>query len=248
MSQPQPPVLTVGYVPGVTPGKWIGRWRERHPSLPLEAAEYDDGALTAALRNGSLDIAFVRLPVDRNALSVIPLYEELAVAAMSKENELSLLDEVPLAELAGETLLDIDECGGTRMALEVAASGAGVVILPMSVARHYNRRDVVARVVPDAPATTIAVAWVADNTTDEIEEFIGIVRGRTANSSRQPSALKDTERKQTGKPGTKGAASKAATPKAAGRGGGKKAPRSEPGRKSGGAKGTGSSGRGRRGR
>lgn len=202
MPEFQPSALNIGFVPGVTPGKWVGRWRERNPDLPIEATEYDDGALASALRDGSVDIAFVRLPVDRDALSVIPLYEELAVVVVSKENELSLLDEVPLPELDDEKVLDVQECGGARMAVEVVASGAGVVVLPMSVARHYNRRDVVARVVPDAPPTTIAVAWIADNTTDEIEEFVGIVRGRTARSSRQPSAQKETsgEPKKTAKP------------------------------------------------
>ena len=202
MPESQPSALNIGFVAGVTPGKWVGRWRERNPDLPIETTEYDDGTLASALRDGSVDIAFVRLPVDRDALSVIPLYEELAVVVVSKENELSLLDEVPLSELAAENVLDVQECGGARMAIEIVASGAGVVVLPMSVARHYNRRDVVAPVAPDAPPTTIAVAWIADNTTDEIEEFIGIVRGRTARSSRQPSAQKEASRepKKTAKP------------------------------------------------
>ncbi|NJC24247.1 DNA-binding transcriptional LysR family regulator [Arthrobacter pigmenti] len=200
MPPTQLPALHIGFVPGVTPGKWVGRWRERNPDHPIEATEYDDdGALAAALRDGSVDIAFVRLPIDRDALSVIPLYEELAVVVVSKEHELSLLDEVPLPELDDEKLLDVQECGGPRLAVEVVASGAGVVVLPMSVARHYSRRDVVARVVPDAPTTTIAVSWIADNTTDEIEEFIGIVRGRTARSSRQPSAQQDAPKKKPAK-------------------------------------------------
>lgn len=202
MPESQLSALRIGFVPGVTPGKWLGRWRERNPAQPIEATEYDDGALASALRSGSVDIAFVRLPVDRDALSVIPLYEELAVAVVSKENELSLLDEIPLSELTSENVLDVQECGGARMSIEIVASGSGIVVLPMSVARHYNRRDVVAPLVPDAPPTTIAVAWVADNTTDEIEEFIGIVRGRTARSSRQPSAQKEAskEPKKKAKP------------------------------------------------
>ncbi|WP_323959909.1 LysR family transcriptional regulator substrate-binding protein [Arthrobacter sp. JZ12] len=242
MSQPQPPVLRIGFVPGVTPGKWLGRWRERHPLLPLEAAEYDDDALAIALRNGSVDIAFVRLPIDRDALSVIPLYEELAVVAVSKEHELSLLDEVPLADLAAENVLNVDECGGARMALEVAASGAGVVVLPMAVARHYNRRDVVARVVPEAPVTTVAVAWVADNTTDDIEEFIGIVRGRTARSSRQPSAQQSTAQKGTAQ---KGVGQKSTGQKNARQKDGAKKAR-EAGRNPSRSKGSGRSNRGRR--
>ena len=62
--------------------------------------------------------------------------------------------------------------------------GAGVMIVPLSVARTHSRRDLIHRPVTDAEPTTIALAWLMDNPNELIEEFIGIVRGRTANSSR----------------------------------------------------------------
>ncbi|MHA7282502.1 LysR substrate-binding domain-containing protein [Arthrobacter sp. TMS2-4] len=204
MPADQPRTLSVGFVPGVTPGKWVARWRERHPGVNLELHQHDD-ALTALLE-ASDDVVFVRLPVERAGIHLIPLYEEQPVAVMSRDNELSLYDDVPLGELEGESLLDIDECGGPKAAVEVAASGAGVVVLPMSLARLYARKDAVHRPVPGLPATTIGIAWRVEDESDDVEEFIGIVRGRTAQSSRQPSQREAPKRTASQKAAAKKAA------------------------------------------
>jgi hypothetical protein len=58
------------------------------------------------------------------------------------------------------------------------------MVVPLSVARTHSRRDLIHRPVTDAEPTKIALAWLVDNPNELIEEFIGIVRGRTANSSR----------------------------------------------------------------
>jgi hypothetical protein len=212
MPADQPRTLSVGFVPGVTPGKWVARWRERHPDVPLELHQHDDDAL-AALRGGTDDVAFVRLPVDRAGLHLIPLYEEQPVVVMSRENELSLHDDVPLEELDAETQLDLVACGGPRSAVEVAASGAAVVVLPMSLARLYARKDAVHRPVPGRPTTTIGIAWRVEDESADVEEFIGIVRGRTAQSSRQPSGREAPKRTAAQKAAAKKAASGSASPK-----------------------------------
>jgi hypothetical protein len=183
-----PRVLRIAYVAGVTPGKWIRRWEERVQHVPLEAFMSDDGAQVRVLRDGSADLSFVRLPVEREGLSVIPLYEEQPVVVAPKGHEISVFEEVALADLAEEAFLDVAALGGPEAALQVVATGAGLAILPMSVARHFNVKDTVARRLTGAPTTEIAVAWPTDSTDEVIEEFIGIVRGRTAQSSRQPSA------------------------------------------------------------
>lgn len=246
MSEPQPSVLTVGFVPGVTPGKWVSRWRERHPTKPLETVEYEAASQELALRDGTVDLGFVRLPVDRDGLSVIPLYEEQPVVVAAKDHELSLFDEVPFAELAAENLLDVSANGGEKAAIELAATGAGVVIVPMSIARLYARRDAVYRPVLDVPATTIAVAWLADNTSEDIEEFIGIVRGRTAQSSRQPSAKEPAKKEKKALKAVGKKQPAAGSPKSGQKTGGAK--RSSPGSKKQTQRGRkpGASGRGRR--
>jgi hypothetical protein len=55
------------------------------------------------------------------------------------------------------------------------------------------------RPVTDAPVTEIALAWLTDRTTPDVDEFIGIVRGRTAASSRgnQQHPAQPTRRKKS---------------------------------------------------
>jgi DNA-binding transcriptional LysR family regulator len=204
-----PRVLRIAYVAGVTPGKWIRRWEERMPDIPLEAFMVDDEAQLGSLRDGKADMGFVRLPVEREGLSVIPLYEEQPVVVAPKGHEISVFEEVALADLEQESFLDAAALGGPETALQVVASGAGLVILPMSVARHFNVKDTVARRLTGADGTEIALAWPTDATDEVLEEFIGIVRGRTAQSSRQPSAQPEKVKKEP-KPDRRGTGAKKA--------------------------------------
>ena len=204
-----PRALRIAYVAGVTPGKWIRRWEERMPDVPLQAFMSDDGAQLQVLRDGSADLSFVRLPVEREGFNVIPLYEEQPVVVAPKGHEISVFEEVALADLEQEAFLDVSALGGPETALQVVASGAGLAILPMSVARHLNVKDTVSRRLTGAPGTEIARVWPADSTDEVIEEFIGIVRGRTAQSSRQPSA-QPVKTKKEPKPDRRGTGAKKA--------------------------------------
>ncbi|GAA3697216.1 LysR substrate-binding domain-containing protein [Arthrobacter ginkgonis] len=191
--------LKIAFVPGVTPGKWLDRWRDRYPERPLEASVYEGEDPLGLIASGDADMVFVRFPDGASpanaATHVIPLYEELPVVCAPKEHDVELYDDaVPLADLADASFLDLAdyaEAGGAKMALEVVGAGAGLLVVPMSVARLYQRKDVVYRVLEGAPSTRIGLAWARPQGDDpenpEIEEFIGIVRGRAANSSRQPS-------------------------------------------------------------
>ena len=210
----EPRTLRIAYVAGVTPGKWLRRWEERMPDIPLHAFMHDGGAHVDAVRGGSADMAFVRLPIDREGLSVIPLYEEQAVVVAPKGHEISVFEEVALADLDQESFLDVPALGGPEAALQVVAAGAGLAVLPMSVARHFNVKDTVARRLTDAPGTGIALVWPTESTDEVIEEFIGIVRGRTAQSSRQPSA-QPVKAKKDPKPDRRGGGPKKPAPKVA---------------------------------
>ncbi len=134
----------------------------------------------AALDDGSVDVALMRTPVELPHLSAITLYEEQPFVVAPKDHAFEEADSVTLADLKGETLLDSEWAA----AVELVAANVGVAIMPQSVSRALSRRDVITRPVTDAPTTEIALVWVTARTTPLVEEFIGIVRGRTANSSR----------------------------------------------------------------
>ncbi|MBO1268003.1 LysR family transcriptional regulator substrate-binding protein [Arthrobacter cavernae] len=199
--------LSIAYVAGVTPGKWIRRWAERMPGVPLHAFMSDAGEQLSVLAEGSAELSFVRLPIEREGLNVIPLYEEQPAVVAPKGHEISVFEEVELADLSEENFLDVEEMGGPEMALQVVASGAGLAIMPMSVARHFNNKQTVVRRLNGAPGTQIALAWPSGTDSPVIEEFIGIVRGRTAQSSRQPSAQQEKPKKAP-KPDRRGGGAK----------------------------------------
>lgn len=200
-----PARLRVAFVPGVTPDKWARIWAERMPRVRLDLSPVEEAQQTAVLYDGSADMCFVRLPVDQEGLHVIPLYSEVPVVVAPKEHFVEAADEVTVTDLADEHLLqDPDQVpewrdvatevrDGTRVevppitvkqAIETVAAGVGIVIVPMSVARLHHRKDVVHRPVTDVAESRIGLAWRRDLDDDRVETFIGIVRGRSANSSR----------------------------------------------------------------
>ena len=178
------PVLRVGFVPGVTLTKWRRSWSERFPRLPLDVVEVAETDQHAALEHEQVDMCFVRLPLDSDRCHVIPLYEEVLVVVVPKDHPASLFDELTLADLSEEDVLEGFETGE---AMDLVAGGAGVLFVPHSIARSHSRRDLVYRPVTDAEPTRVGLAWLRENPHEMIEEFVGIVRGRTVNSSRSPS-------------------------------------------------------------
>ena len=70
----------------------------------------------------------------------------------------------------------------------MVATGSGIVVVPMSVARLHHRKDVVHRPVTGVAPSGVGLAWRVDDDDPRIEDFIGIVRGRTERSTRGGSA------------------------------------------------------------
>ncbi|MDN0196522.1 LysR family substrate-binding domain-containing protein [Streptomyces sp. S.PNR 29] len=235
------PAFRLAYVPGVMPDKWVRIWNERLPDVPLTLTQVTAAEASGVLLEGGADAGLVRLPVDRTVLSAIPLYTETTVVMVPKDHIVTAVDEVSVDDLADEIVLHpLDDVLGwerlpgrpaferpatTADAVELVAAGIGVLVVPLSLARLHHRKDLTHRPVKDAPESSVALSWPEEATTDQVEDFIGIVRGRTVNSTRgrrpaQPQAKAkraDTagvRRQQTGK----GAGHKSGTAKSGRRG------------------------------
>ncbi|WP_125774629.1 LysR family substrate-binding domain-containing protein [Antribacter gilvus] len=205
------PRFRLAFVPGATPGKWVSVWRDRIPDVRLDLVGVEAADVPAALLDGRADAAIGRLPVDPDLYSAIPLYEEASVVCVSRDHMVAALEAdeaVALDDIADETVwLPLDDvlfAGGpvpgvaptspdpagperpatTLEALAVVAANVGIAILPQSVARLHHRKDVVFRRLEGGPVAPVGLVWPKDRTTDLVEEMIGIVRGRTVNSSR----------------------------------------------------------------
>ncbi|MFJ3895329.1 LysR substrate-binding domain-containing protein [Streptomyces sp. NPDC090083] len=241
------PTFRLAYVPGVTPAKWVRIWNERLPDVPLVLVPVPAADASDVLRRGEADAGLVRLPVDRTVLSAIPLYTEATVVVAPKDHVVTAAEEVSLDELADETVLHpLDDVLGweqppgepaferpatTEDAVEHVASGIGLLYVPQSLARLHHRKDLTYRTVLDAPQSDVALSWPEDATTDLVEDFIGIVRGRTVNSTRGRTPTPPQPKTKAKRPDTP-----ARRKPAAGKAGGKTAGRNPRG-SSGGAKG-----------
>lgn len=177
-------LLVVAFVPGVTPGKWERVWRERRVGI-LTLLPLPQSAAVAALDDGSAHMALLRDTSADDERHAIPLYREQPVVVAPRDSLVAALDAVDLADLADETVLPVDLVTGNGAdAVELVAANVGVAIMPQSVARATSRKDVVARPLRDAPDTGISLVWPIAAPHPLADTFIGIVRGRTANSSR----------------------------------------------------------------
>jgi len=202
----------LAYVPGATPAKWVRTWGERMPAVPLELVPVAAADATGVLRERGVDAAMLRSPIDRDGLHAIPLYTETTVVVVPKDHLIAAADEVSTADLADDVVLHpVDDTlewpslpgspalsrpETTADAIELVAAGVGVLLVPQSLARLHHRRDLTYRTVTDAPQSSVALSWLEDETTDLMEAFIGIVRGRTVNSTRGRPAQAPAERKR----------------------------------------------------
>ena len=144
----------------------------------------------------------------------IRLYEELPVVILPVDHVLTVLDEVPVEELAEEFLLQpasdipayeevsrawrenagriVPEGLTDKETIELVAAGVGLYIVPMSIARFYHRKDLTYRPVAGLDVYPVHLVWPrapkGEPRSEELEallqDFIGIVRGRTATSDR----------------------------------------------------------------
>lgn len=209
------PGLCIGFVPGIMPGKWFNRWQQRYSAIaPLTEVALAEARGLDAL-DAFADMVIVRAedePEARNKKKyhAIELYREQLVVLMPKEHLLTVLDEVPLAELSEEFLLQapdevpewaeisadyraanprqLPHMRNRKDAVELIAAGIGLMIAPLSVARFYHRKDLTHRPLKGADERPVLLCWKRQLREDDrealLQDFVGITRGRTAASNR----------------------------------------------------------------
>ncbi len=198
----------IGVVAGVTPDRWVRAWRDRMQDVPLEVVPVERPA--DALHD-RVRMVFARLPVDgidASEVHVIPLWEETPVVVAAKDHPVKVFDAVTEADLADEQLYP----GWDEGVLDIVAAGHGIARMPQSVFRATGRRDVVARPVTDAPPSRVGLVWLRSEGGVLVDEFIGIVRGRTANSSRAEAAAPEPAPKRAPEPRRQPAKQRATPP------------------------------------
>jgi DNA-binding transcriptional LysR family regulator len=195
--------FTLAYVPGVTPAKWARVWQDRLPETPLHLVQVTAAEAAGKVRSGEADAALLRLPGDREDLHAIPLYTETTVVVFPKDHEFAAAGELSLEDLKDHVLwqpLDdplawdsqpgqapVERPETTADAIELVAAGVGLLVVPQSLARLHHRKDLKYVPLTDAPQSRVAFSFpIRDENPELVEHMIGVVRGRTVNSSRGP--------------------------------------------------------------
>ncbi|XXF76332.1 LysR family transcriptional regulator [Myxococcaceae bacterium GXIMD 01537] len=148
----------------------LRRLRLAHPYIHLVLREADSVTLLEEVRQGQLDVAFVRGPIPTPGVRVDTLYEEPLVVVLPSGHRFARRARVPLAALADESFIGyprdpvpplhdamMEMCGAAGFTpsfvteatewytiVSLVAAGIGLAILPESV-RTFTRRGVVYR-------------------------------------------------------------------------------------------------------
>lgn len=186
-------MLTIAFVTGTEPGKWFRRY-EQYTSAKLDTVQSDDAF---AQLDAGADMALMRLPDARvtDEFHVVRLYTEAAGVAVPKDSvyagETLTVDdiegEIINFEFTEQSLID-----DLRSALQIVAANVGVALAPLPLLRALSKKQIAVCELTADPGshfhTEVALVWRVADDSPEIQEFVGVAKGRTPNSSRSQGA------------------------------------------------------------
>jgi DNA-binding transcriptional LysR family regulator len=170
--------------PGVDLAGLLAAFHDLHPMIEMALSAGDTDQLAAELTTGQLDAAILSLgatPPDGLDLQVI--VDQPIVAAVGRQHELAERGVVPLADLAGQSLISLPRGSGLRARLDeacaaaavslrvafeastpevvadLAAHGLGVAVLPGPFAEFRKDRLAVLHIHPPELRGRLVLAW-----------------------------------------------------------------------------------------
>ncbi|HEY4949417.1 MAG TPA: LysR substrate-binding domain-containing protein [Candidatus Acidoferrales bacterium] len=197
--------VAVGVIPTVAPyliPSYAARFAKKYPDAKLRIVEETTSVLVEGLRDLSLDVAILALPLRHKELELFPIRTEPLFAALSTDHPRASAKALALKDLRGESFvmlrdghcfrdLSIDTCTRARITphivfesgqfsslLGMVAAGVGVSLVPeMAIDRNIACRYVR---LSDIQATrTIVTAVLRGRSFNPVQQaFLSGVRGK----------------------------------------------------------------------
>ncbi|CAM3719855.1 LysR family transcriptional regulator [Mesobacillus zeae] len=146
--------------PGIT--ELLHQFHGQYPQVTFKIVQNDSAFLSEQIRNRTIELAFIRLPLEQRDLTYQHLYSEPFVFVTKEQtpSQISLkeLAEYPIILPSTEGLglyhtiaeafsrehlspATIGECSDTKVLIELVTAGIGSTILPRSVLQSYALDD-----------------------------------------------------------------------------------------------------------
>ena len=183
--------------------KILRAFHARFAAVTLKLHELSTEQQIEGLAAGTIDVGFIRLPVENPGASLIvkPLLREALVLAVPKGHALGRLSKVPVRGLAHGPFIrfprhiapglydEIDrmcsragfkprvvqEALQIQTVISLVAAGLGIAIVPESIQSLHPDRVMYRPVVRPSGMTEMGIAYEEDNHSPVLREFLGIV-------------------------------------------------------------------------
>jgi DNA-binding transcriptional LysR family regulator len=202
------PVLTIGYTNSTTyleTTKLVHEFRTSHPEIMVRTTSAWTSLNVEMLRSRTVDVVFLRPPVDGSEVEVLTLLTEEHVAALPPGHRLADQPRLVPSDLADEDVVLWPRRNGPghydrmvaqiwgakqpRVVLEepddeqvmlAVAGGIGITILETRRALHLPHTGVTIRRFADpVPTCDLGVAWRREDHSPNVEAFIAFCQQRT---------------------------------------------------------------------
>ncbi|MEV1173490.1 LysR substrate-binding domain-containing protein [Nonomuraea sp. NPDC049784] len=193
--------MTVGFMLGTDVAAAVNVFSARHPNVPLELIRLRWWNQKRPLLDRTVDIGFVRLPIDAEGLKVLPLYRERLSVVLPSDHPLAGEPAIGITALAGESILRYADATPDWAAvwnaepppddtqpprgpafhdmeelLGYIRAGRGVVLIPDPVAALFPRPDIAYVPVTDVPPGRVALAWDDTRHSSLVTDFVEAAR------------------------------------------------------------------------
>ncbi len=175
-------------------------YRSRFPDIEVQLRELPPQEQLEWLREGRLDVGFLRAPFDDPAIDSELFLREALMIALPSDHPLATRRSVALEQLAHEPFVlcprthapgyldllmrlcldagfhpHVTQEAPLRDILSMVAAGFGVSIVPASL-RNSHRAGLALLPIVGRPHTELHVAWQHDRSSPILEGFLGVVR------------------------------------------------------------------------
>lgn len=177
-------------------------FRKLYPGVSLELKNIPTTQQVEALKSGSLDVGFVRLPLAVEGLSITSVHREPFAMVLAKSNPLATEKALTVRHLAGQPFIAygrkwapgfydhwmqicrksgftpnvVQEAAEMETAMVLVAAGLGVALLPEGITRRSRSILKVKPLSGEKVVSEIGVAVRADRTTPLLGRFVDVAK------------------------------------------------------------------------